>query len=153
MSLNRALAISLQARKNMEGFLSRFTEEQINAIPGPFANNLAWNYIHSICTLELLTLGLTGYDLSVPMEKVALYRKGTVPTEYITTDDLANWKERSMRSIQHIQEKLDKGDFDRFKPYQTSYGMELQSVDDALAFNTVHEGLHLGYMLALAKSL
>ncbi len=35
----------------------------------------------------------------------------------------------------------------------TSAGIRLESVEDAIAFNNFHEGIHLGYVMALKKAL
>jgi len=43
--------------------------------------------------------------------------------------------------------------FKEFRPYRTSYNVELESLDDALWFNNMHEAMHLGYMLAMRKSV
>ena len=40
------------------------------------------------------------------------------------------------------------GNYDR---YETSYGVVLGNVEQAMEFNNVHEGMHLGYMIALNK--
>ena len=33
----------------------------------------------------------------------------------------------------------------------TSYNVILKTVEDAIVFNNIHEGLHLGYMMALNR--
>jgi len=43
------------------------------------------------------------------------------------------------------------GKFKSFQPYKTSAGVPLNDVEDAIAFNHFHEGIHLGYILALRK--
>ena len=43
--------------------------------------------------------------------------------------------------------------FKNYKEYTVSTGSTLISVDEALVFNNFHEGIHLGYILALIKSL
>lgn len=47
----------------------------------------------------------------------------------------------------------ERGLFREFKAYQTSYGAKLKDIEQALQFNNVHEGLHLGYMMALRKGV
>ena len=45
------------------------------------------------------------------------------------------------------------GKFENYTPYTTSYGISLNNIEEAISFNNIHEGLHLGYMMALSKNL
>jgi len=40
-----------------------------------------------------------------------------------------------------------------FQPYATSYGIQLNTIEEAIRFNNIHEGMHLGYILAQRRSL
>ncbi|MDB9932132.1 hypothetical protein OAD28_05360 [Flavobacteriales bacterium] len=50
-----------------------------------------------------------------------------------------------------MEEDLNTEMFKEFKEYTTSYNVTLSNIDDAVKFNNVHEGLHLGYAMALRK--
>jgi hypothetical protein len=52
-----------------------------------------------------------------------------------------------------LDRDYQEGIFRHYVPYKTSYGVELNNIDDAIIFNNIHEGLHLGYMMAMVKSL
>ena len=43
--------------------------------------------------------------------------------------------------------------FQNFSEYPTSYNFTLNSVEDAIQFNNVHEGLHFGYIMAIKKAI
>jgi hypothetical protein len=45
------------------------------------------------------------------------------------------------------------GVFGSFKPYATSLKIELNSVEDAVTYDLLHEGIHLGTITALKKVL
>jgi predicted ribosome quality control (RQC) complex YloA/Tae2 family protein len=40
-----------------------------------------------------------------------------------------------------------------FQPYETSYGLKLNTIEEAIRFNNVHEAMHLGYMMSQRRSL
>ena len=46
---------------------------------------------------------------------------------------------------------IEKEIFNNYNTYTTSFGVELSSVHDAVKFLSMHEGLHLGYAMALKR--
>ncbi len=50
------------------------------------------------------------------------------------------------------QDYADK-EFGPYKVYTTSYNITLNTVEEAITFNNVHEGLHLGYIMAQKRTL
>ncbi len=46
---------------------------------------------------------------------------------------------------------IKKGVSKEFKPYETSFGIKLSNLEEALEFAALHEGLHSGYALAMKK--
>ena len=56
-------------------------------------------------------------------------------------------------TIEQTKEDYENGVFDSFQPYTTSTNSTLKSFEEAMEFNNFHEGIHLGYILALKKSL
>ena len=52
-----------------------------------------------------------------------------------------------------MEEDYHKGVFKTYNEYTTSYNVTLNNIEKAIMFNNVHEGLHLGYIMALKKAL
>ena len=104
-----------------------------------------------VVTAELLTYGLAGLPLTVPADLVAACRKGTSPAEWTVAPAIADVRSLLMAGIDRIEADLADGRFQDWRPYRTTPGVVLASVDDALSFNLFHEGLHLGSVLALRK--
>ena len=42
--------------------------------------------------------------------------------------------------------------FQSFAAYQTSAGITLENAEHAIAYASMHDGIHLGYTLALARA-
>lgn len=142
--------------KSREAVLKKtenLSEEQINKIPEGFKNNIAWNVIHLLVTQQLLCYKLAGKEMYVSEEVVNSYRKGTAPdpSKPVSLEDFNKFKEELMLNVKRI-----KGDYKKvtsFNSYPTSAGITLNSIEDAIAFNNYHEGLHTGFINALLRAI
>lgn len=126
--------------------------EQADLIPGGFKNSWHWNVAHIVVTQQLLSYQLSGLSPTVSAELVAWCRKGTdacepPPQQYTATVDLI------LPTVVRFQDDHAAGLFKDFQPYQTSAGIELGDLQQAMAFNNLHEGIHVGYLMAMRRSL
>ncbi|MFT4759494.1 MAG: hypothetical protein ACI9XO_002507 [Paraglaciecola sp.] len=140
-------------RANMLRLMSDLTIEQLNEIPKGFNNNMIWNFAHVIITQQLLVYKMAGLPMHIHNEQVELFRKGSKPERMF---DAAYFEElKALADSTYQQFKTDKkaGLFKEYKTYATSYGVTLNNPEDAIAFNNMHEAMHLGYMIALKKVL
>lgn len=151
MKINIALEHLLQTRKNMIQLLDRH-ESKATVTPTGYNNSLLWNAAHCAVTMQLLVYKLSGNNMSVSDELINLYRKGTKALEKDVTS-ISSIKELLLSSVTQLQADYDKGLFTSYSEYPTSYGITLNSVEDAILFNNSHEALHFGYMMAMCKQL
>ena len=140
-----------QTRANLINLISSLDLEAINKIPSPIKNNIAWNFGHIIATQGVLCYQLSGLPIPLEADFVARYRKGTSPTQDITAQELEQMKELAVGSLEQLRKDYDAGIFKEFTVYTTSYGIELRNIEDAIYFNSVHEGMHLGYAMAINR--
>ena len=56
-------------------------------------------------------------------------------------------------SLEKLVEDYNNGLFKNYNEYTVSTKSTLTNAEEALEFNNFHEGIHLGYILALKKSL
>ena len=139
-------------RTTLGRVLSAVAPEDLFRMPPGFVNHIAWNAAHIVVTQQLLQYGLSGLDGHLSRDLVARYRKGTGPDD----GDEASYRqvmELLHRAPELLAEDYDGGRFERFTSYTTSAGIQLASIEDAITFNNFHEGLHLGYIMALKKAL
>ncbi len=148
-----SLEIIRKTRENQLAILNAHSQEDISRVPTGFSNNLIWNFAHSIVTMQLLVYGLSGVDVKMEKDFVDAYRKGSKPEGVSTKEEIEYWKEEAFNTIVQLEEDWNEGLFQNFKQYPTSYGIELSDVSEALKFNTAHEALHLGSMMAIRKAL
>ncbi len=125
--------------------------EALNKIPEGFNNSIAWNFAHILVTQQLLVYKLSGLNPDIPKEWVSKYRIGTKPEENISTEEIAELKSRFISIIDKTEEDYNNGVFKDFTEYTTSYNVALNNVNDAMNFNSVHEGVHLGYIIAQCR--
>lgn len=140
-----------QGRKNILKFCEDLTLDQLNLIPNNFNNNIVWNVAHLAVTQQLLCHRLAGRPCSLPEDFIERYRKGTAPTQDISEEEWSYIKEQFIQLPIGFAKDYHKTETTDFTSYETSFGITLASLEDAIMFNNVHEGLHLGYILALRR--
>ncbi len=141
-------------RNNVKRAISKLTNEELNKIPAGFNNSIMWNVGHIVVTQQLLHYKLSGLTPKVSEELINRYKKGSVPTDHYADDnEIEEIKSLLTSTIDQLESDISAAIFKEFQTYETSYGVTLSSFDQALYFVTVHEGLHLGYIMALCKAI
>ena len=141
-------------RKSRELVLKRvegLSIDQLHKIPEGFKNNIAWNVAHLVVTQQLLHYKLSGLDCLASDDLIEKYRKGTSPSEEMSAEDFDEVKELLAGLPDTLVEDYNEGIFKEYTEYPTSTGFVLDSIDTAIAFNNLHEGIHLGTIMALTK--
>lgn len=140
-------------RNNVLKTVEGLTLEILNTIPEGFNNNLAWNLGHVATTQQLLCYGLSGNQMHLENDFISRYRKGTKPEGEIDQAELDFIKSKLILLVDQLEEDYQKKLFSQFKTYPTSYNATLESIEDAIVFNNLHEAMHLGYILAIKRAL
>ena len=143
----------LETRKNFLRLIDPLTLEQLNRIPDGFNNNIIWNFGHAIITHQLLCYNLSGNRMYTHKELVHKYRIGTKPEEPVSQEEVDKLKSMATELITKFETDLKTDMFKEYKKYTTSYNVTLSNIEDAIKFNNIHEGLHLGYAMAIRKTL
>jgi hypothetical protein len=143
------LALLLAVRKNILSIFKAHSLEQLNEIPPGFNNNLVWNAGHVVATMELLIYALAGQKTPSDREFIDRYRKGTRPEGSASQEECDLIAAKLIDGIDVLAKDLEEKDFSSYKEYPTSFGVTLGSAHDAMAFNNMHEAMHLGAMIAL----
>ena len=149
--MEKYFEIIAQTRANFVHLIDALSIEQVNKIPDGFNNNIVWNFAHTISAQQVLCYRLAGITPVVDENFIELFKKGTRPGEFIDQKKLNHIKKLSELTIEKL--KLDVADnvFSNYTDYTTSYNVSLSSIEDAIKFVSVHEGLHYGYAMALKR--
>jgi len=144
------------ARKNrviFERFINGFSLAQLNKVPEGFKNSIIWNIAHTIATQQILVYRLSGLPTLLPQEFIDRYKKGTKHEVDATQTEVDYIKSVLFSPLDQTESDYEAGKFNTFKTYTVSTGSTLTHINEALVFNNFHEGIHLGYILALKKSV
>ncbi len=148
------LSVFEKTRGFYKNFLDRLSLEDLNKIPDGFKNNIIWNIGHIVVTEQLLLYRLSGMPTLVSDEMIEKYKIGTKPEAFVTQEEVDEISELLFSTIKKTQEDYKNNKFENYKEYTVSTtGNTLKNIDDAISFALFHEGIHLGYILALKKSL
>ena len=146
-----ALSLLRPTRKNIIRIIRNLSAEQLNTIPEGFNNNLIWNAGHVIATMELLTYGLSGSKTPSGREFIDRYRKGSRPEGAVDQAEIDHILQQLEAGVEQLATDASELEALDFRKYETSYGVALSNLGDAMTFNNMHEAMHLGTMLALRK--
>lgn len=143
----------LKIRSIFKTIIEDFPLVDLNKIPKGFSNNIIWNIAHTVVTQQLLVYNLSGLPMMVSDEMVQMYRKGTKPEHDLTQAEVDEIKELLISTMEKTKEDYRNKVFKTYQDYTVSTKSTLTNVDEAIGYNHFHEGMHLGYILALKKSL
>lgn len=127
------------------------TMEQLNTIPTGFKNNIVYNIAHLVVTQQLLCYKLSGLDCLVDDDLIENFKKGTTPSYQVSAQEFEKIKNLFLELPEKLATDYSKGIFKNYAAYTTSANVTLNSVEDAIAFNNFHEGIHFGVLLQLKK--
>jgi len=151
--MDQILEITAKTRELYVRFLDTISLEKLVEIPTGFNNNIWWNIAHVAVTQQLLVYRLSGLEPHLSEDFINTYRKGTAPQKAPSLEEVAILKETLTGLIFRTKEDVAQGLFKNYTSYPTSVGVTLNNVKDAMAFNLVHEGIHIGSIIALKKVL
>lgn len=149
--MNQTLNLNTTSRAIISKILENHTLDQLNKIPKGFSNNLIWNIAHVVVTQQLLVYKLSGLPMLISDEMVEKYKKETKPEQAATQAEVDEIKSLLFTTIEKTKEDYENGIFKDYHEYPTSTGFVLNSIEDAMAFNSFHEGLHIGILMSIRK--
>jgi len=138
-------------RNNILNSIEELSLEQLNKIPNGFGNNIIWNVAHVLVTQQLLVYKLSGVSPRISDELIDKYKKGTIASSDVSQQEIEEIKNLFIQTVDWLEEDYTNDVFNNYTEYSTSYNITLNSTEDAILFNNVHEGLHFGYIMAMKK--
>ncbi len=133
--------------------VSDLSEEQADIIPTGFRNHIRWNLGHIALVQDAFAFQLTGRPSMIPAQYMGLFANGTSPENW--TEDvpkLAELIEILEQQPKQIASLLSgKLEESVIKPYRTSSGFTLETVEGFLNFSLYHEGMHFSVIKMYKK--
>jgi len=141
------------ARKSIHNMVKDVSKDALFIIPKKYKTNLIWNLGHLVTTQQILMYKLSSVPLLIDRETLSYFRKGSDPVTWEKTPD----HKQILNLLEELPVQFKKdyhnGVFTGFKEYETSSGLVLSNVNDAISYNNYHEGLHQGIISSLLKEV
>jgi len=152
------MQFTFEVLQNIRPFFKKYIEtnslEDLNKIPEGFNNNIIWNIGHIIVTAQLLAYKLSGLPMYVSDELVNKYKKDTKPEAPVSQAEVEEIKGLLFSTLKQLETDYKGGVFKKYNAYTVSTtGNTLNNIDEALQFILFHESMHLGYILALVRTV
>lgn len=154
MNTNEIASTTERYKKIRQFFLNMvegLSVEQLNMVPPGFNNNIAWHMGHVIAAQQGICYLKSGRELKIPQQLFDECRSGSKPERPYTAEEIENIKGLFFSTLDNFAEDLANNYFEKFVPFSTRYGVELQNIDMVVDFLPYHEGLHIGFVSALKK--
>lgn len=126
---------------------------QLNEIPAGFNNNIIWNVGHLIAAQQGVCYLRSGLELRIEEKYFTLYKPGSKPEAFVDQQEVEHICALLFSSLAQFKADYENGVIANYIPWTTRYGVALHTIDDAVQFLPFHEGMHLGYILALKRAL
>ncbi|MCK5815950.1 MAG: DinB family protein [Flavobacteriaceae bacterium] len=149
--MDKQFDILLKSRELVIKLIDGYTLEQLNKTPEGFGNNIIWNIAHLVVTQQLLCYKFSGVSMRVSDDMINKYMKGTSPKSPVSSVEFEEIKKMFLELPLQLESDFRLGVFKSYETYETSVNVTLTDIDSATAFNNLHEGIHLGVILALRK--
>ena len=141
-------------RKSFNRIIEKTSLEDLNTIPKGFNNNIIWNIGHIVVTQQLLAYKLSGLPMMITDELVGKYRKDSKPEGNVSQAEVDALKLLLFSTVEKTREDFENGIFKNYQEYTVSTtGNTLTNIDEAFQFIAFHEGMHLGYVMALIRAI
>lgn len=130
------------------------TPEQLLAVPKGFHNNILWNLGHMVVSQQVLCYVKSGLSPRAPAYLAPLFGKGTSPAQWAASHvavDPVEVRTWLMDTAALLRTDFGQHAFKGYEAYETSSGMRLTHIGEALTYVLWHEAQHLGVILSLRK--
>lgn len=151
--MNKSIDIIRKTRQNVINFVKDLSIEDLNKVPQGFNNNIAWNMGHIIAAQQGVCYRRAGLGLKITDEFFATYKPESKPERFITAREIEEIERLLFSTLDEFEQDLQAEAFGNYTPWVTRYGVNMDSIEDAITFLPFHEGLHMGYIMALKRAI
>ncbi|UKJ07596.1 DinB family protein [Solitalea lacus] len=140
-----------KTRKSLLDLIGDLTIEQLNEVPAGFNNNIAWNLSHLVAAQQGVCYLRSNNKMIIDESYFSSYKPGSKPEGIISADEIEKTRDLLLGTIDQFEADYNNQLLSNYTPWTTRYGTELRTIEDATTFLLYHEGLHLGYIMALKR--
>ncbi|MGB3464877.1 MAG: DinB family protein [Cyclobacteriaceae bacterium] len=149
--MQKSFELLKATRTNILNVTEHLPIDHLFRIPAHANNHIFWNMAHTIVTQQILCYKFAGLDPRINTSLIDKYKKGTIPDSHQLHEEVSLFRKLSLTTVDQLQEDYENNIFKEYKTYETSYGFGLNSIEDAITFNNVHEAMHLGQVKQMIR--
>lgn len=131
--------------------ISGLNVEQMLEVPKGAVNNVLWNFGHIVYAHDRITYGACGLESDVPASYAESFKGGTSPSDWEEPPSVDEVMGHIKKGNEKIYTDYAAGAFDNYNGFEMAPGYSIDRVEEAIQFNCLHEGVHLGIILALKR--
>lgn len=151
--MNKSIEVIRQTRLSVLNLVQDLSIEQLNKVPSGFNNNIAWNLGHMIAAQQGICYKRAGLNTVVDQQFFDTYKPDTKPERLITIAEIETIRQLMFSTLDQLEADYKRHIFTSFQSFVTRYGVKLNSIEEVIEFLPFHEGLHMGYIMALKRAI
>ena len=151
--MEKQFEILRKTRGFLLSIINDLSIQELNQIPKGFNNNVAWNFGHVIAAQQGVCYLRAGLPMLIDKEIFTKFKPESKPESEMGEDELEGLKSLLFSTIDDLEADYAAGKFSNYTPWTTRYGVQIDSIEDAIKFLPFHDGLHLGYSMALRRAV
>lgn len=149
--MNKSVEIIRKTRTSLLGLIGDLSLEQLNTVPPGFNNNIIWNIGHLIAAQQGVCYRRAGVAMRIEDGFFEGYMPGSKPEGAVTQEGVDQIKELLFSTLDQLEIDYKDQLFTNYPAWATRYGVNIASFDDGVNFLQFHEGIHMGYIMALKR--
>lgn len=149
--MNKQIETIRKTRVKILEMVSELNTDQLNKIPPGFNNNIIWNIGHLIASQQGICYLRADLPLIIEKEFFMSYKPDSKPEGFVGAEEIEKIRTLMFSTLDHLESDLNEGTFNNYKTWTTRFGVDITDIEDAVNFLPFHEGLHMGYIMALKR--
>ena len=151
--MEKQFEILRKTRGMLLSVVEGLSTEQLNQIPPGFNNNIIWNVGHIVAAQQGVCYRRAGLPLIVDDAFFQKFKPDSKPEAPIDEAEIIRIKEMLFSTIDDLQKDYEAGKFTAYTPWVSRYSIAINNIEDAISFLSFHDGLHVGYTMALKRAI
>lgn len=132
--------------------LDNLAPENFYTIPQGRDDNILWNVGHVTCSLARISYAFSGHPLPIPEHYLSLFGKDTNALAWNANPVHTEVLKHANKLLDQIEADYPTQKFANYKPWDVG-GATIDTIEEAIAFHSFHEGLHIGKILDIKIAL
>lgn len=149
--MDKQFEVVKKTRKFILNYIKELNNNQLNNIPVGFNNNIIWHLGHIIAAQQGICYRRGGLPYIMTEAFFDIYKPGTKPEGIVNEKEIENIKLQLIKTIDIMEEDYKMGKFSNIQAWINRFDVSINNIDDTIEFLIMHDGLHIGNIMAMKK--